>query len=111
MKGARCRRFPPQGVVRVWHDGDWGIGSWLAMTLVMLLFWGALLALVMWVVRGTERAPQVPDDRETVGDTALAVLERRFVRGEIDEDEFTRRRTVLLGADAGSPSPPAAGRR
>src|SRR5690349_15070879 len=28
-----------------WHDGSWGAGQWVAMTIGMVLFWG-LLALV-----------------------------------------------------------------
>lgn len=82
----------------MWHDGDWGVDSWIAMTLAMLLFWGGLLALVTWVIRGAERGPQAPDEPSgTVREPALDLLAQRFARGEIDEDEFTRRRAVLQG--------------
>lgn len=88
----------------MWHDDDWGVGSWFGMTLGMLLFWGALFALAMWVIRGMERAPQAPDEgSEVVGETALAILARRYARGEIDEDEFTRRRAVLQGTYSAAP--------
>ena len=66
------------------------------MSLMMIVFWGGLIALVVWAVRsfgnpaGTERRRESPPD-------ALAILEERFARGEIDQEEFERRRAVLRG--------------
>lgn len=79
----------------MWHGGDWSAWDWTAMTLMMLLFWGGLITLVVYLARtgggrssraiGTASAPATPDE----------VLAERFARGEIDEDEFARRRAVL----------------
>ena len=33
------------------HGYGWDVGDWLAMSLLMIVFWGALLALVVWAVR------------------------------------------------------------
>lgn len=78
----------------MWHDGDWGTGAWLAMSLMMLLFLGGLIALVVWLARiGAGRNPRV--DETSLPATPDEVLAERFARGEIDEDEFTRRRQVL----------------
>ena len=76
-----------------WDHGGWGAGEWLAMSLMMLVFWAALIALVLWLVRSF-RTDQRSD---TTAPTARAdeVLAERFARGEIDEDEFTRRRELL----------------
>jgi putative membrane protein len=87
-------------VVAVWYygHGDMGWGSWVAMTLTFILFWGAVVTLVVWAVRSVRR-----NDAQSKGvtpppsttDRADEVLAERFARGEIDEDEFIRRRNVL----------------
>ena len=81
------------------HDGM-GWGGWLAMSLTFVLFWGAIIAFAVWWVRsyrsdhGTDRTPTT--------DRADEVLAERFARGEIDEDEFTRRRELLHSGHAPS---------
>jgi putative membrane protein len=76
----------------MWYGGGWG--GWIMMTLVMLLFWGGLIAVIVLFARvlGT-------DSRTRSGATASAradeLLTERFARGEIDEDEFRRRMTLL----------------
>lgn len=76
-----------------WGHGGWGAGDWLAMSLMMVVFWGALIALVVWLVRrlGPDRTTDTTPPRPR----AEEVLAERFARGEIDEDEFTRRRELL----------------
>jgi len=58
------------------------------------LFWIALLALIIWALvrlaRGTAGRY-----REQQAETPQEILERRFARGEIDEDEYHRRRAGL----------------
>jgi putative membrane protein len=75
-------------------NGGWGVGGWLAMSLMMLVVWGLPIALVVWAVRsGFHRdrpavtTPPRPDADE--------VLAERFARGEIDEVEFAHRLEVL----------------
>jgi len=53
----------------------------------MVLFWGALLATGVYFIR---RRPA----REA-GPSAEEVLAERYARGEIDAEEYRRRRTVL----------------
>lgn len=78
-----------------WQHGQWGAGEWLATSLVMLLVWSAVIALVVWVVRrprhqaATHRAGQQSSTR------AEGVLAERFARGEIDEQEYARGRDLL----------------
>jgi putative membrane protein len=55
----------------------------------MALFWVAVILLVVWAIRGTERPPS------TSHRTALHNLEERFARGEIGPDEFEARRSAL----------------
>ena len=34
-----------------YYDGNWGVGEWLAMGAMMLVFWGLLIGLVIWAIR------------------------------------------------------------
>ncbi|QKW05199.1 SHOCT domain-containing protein [Streptomyces sp. NA04227] len=73
------------------HHG--GPGPWI---LFFPLIWAAVIVGVVALLRRTvwrgRRAPWHP----TGGDNApIAVLGRRFATGEIDEDEYRRRLTVL----------------
>lgn len=82
-----------------WNDG-WGAGGWIAMSLMMVVFWGGLIALVVWLVRSSQHQHGYQDqhlanhpvDPTQRGEELLA---ERFARGEIDEEEFTRRRELL----------------
>lgn len=70
----------------MWFGGWW-------MALWMLLFWGGVIALVVWAVRATSDGGRRDDD----GKRALHILEERFARGEIDREEFEQRRSILEG--------------
>jgi putative membrane protein len=80
----------------MWDDGGWTAGSWILMTLTMLVFWGGLVLLVAWLVHslrpGTGPAPA---SGAAMAQAADEVLAERFALGEIDEEEFTRRRAAL----------------
>ena len=60
---------------------------WVVSLLVVVVG----LALLVSAVRPGRRAPDEPP-----GD-ALRILEERYARGEIDEDEFHQRRRTLMG--------------
>lgn len=79
-----------------YDDANWGATEWLAMSVMMLLFWGLLIGLVVWAVRNlrTEGESVRPP---AVSGRAEEVLAERYARGEIDEAEFQRRRELLLG--------------
>lgn len=76
-------------------DAGWGLGGWLAMSLMMVVFWGGLIALVVLLVRGSFRSGQQPTDSSPPERNPEQVLAERFARGEIDEGEFARRSEVL----------------
>jgi putative membrane protein len=73
----------------MWDDG-WGTGAWLVMSLLMLIFWALVVAGVIWLVRGARSAPPSVTDSG-----ARQVLDERFARGEISEDEYRQRRVLL----------------
>jgi putative membrane protein len=77
-----------------WNGGGWGIGAWILMALVMVVFWGGIVALVIFLVRraraGHGEHPLVQTHHE-----AERILNERFARGEIEDEEFTARRAAL----------------
>lgn len=64
---------------------NWGQGWWW-MGLSMILFWAVVIGFVVWAVRTSGRHADAGR-----ADRAREVLEERYVRGDIDEEEFTRR--------------------
>lgn len=78
-----------------WYGG-WGWGAWLAMAILMLVFWGIVAAAVVVFVRslGRHREDHSPgaSARE---DQASRILDERFARGEIDAEEYRSRRDLL----------------
>ncbi len=81
------------------HDGL-GWGGWLLMGLLTLLLVGLVVGLVLLLVRSTsERGPAAGHARPGPQSAAEHVLDERFARGEIDEEEYLRRRSVLRGSE------------
>ncbi len=79
-----------------WHYGP---GPWI---LVLPVIWVAIAATVITVLRRTGWAGRRGPGRPAGPDDPMAVLGRRFASGEIDEDEYWRRSSVLnesFGAD------------
>ncbi len=72
-----------------WMGGNWWIG-WVTM----LLCWGLAIAGIVWLVRTLVAGGTGSTERGR----ALAILEERFARGEISEDEFRRMRDELRQA-------------
>lgn len=75
-------------------DGwDWYWGA-----VMMILFWGALIAAIVFAVRaggGSRSANGGPGERTPGTPDAKTVLETRFAKGEISREEFEERRRVL----------------
>lgn len=78
-----------------YHDGNWSGGDWLVMGSMMLLFWAVVIALVVWAVRSARKGDVHPDSAGTNAARADDILAERYARGEIEEDEFRRRRELL----------------
>ena len=78
-----------------WHNGGgWDAGQWVAMALMMLIFWGTVAAVIVVLLRRPGVHHDTAPPRGT-HDNAERILGERFARGEIDEEEFTRRRDAL----------------
>ena len=68
---------------------DWGGGWGMILWPFYLVIWLAIIALV---IRWTGAAGQ-GSSRTT--STARDILDERFARGEIDDDEYEKRRRIL----------------
>ena len=65
-------------------------GWWLIGMSMMVLFWVAIVLLVVWVVRSL-----FPRERRWGHDLALETLEQRYAKGEISAAEYEQARARL----------------
>ena len=84
-----------------WSNGRWGLGSWLAMGLMMVIFWAAVISLGVWAVRAVSTGHRALPRRRGPG-RAEQELAERYARGEIDEAQLTRARSILHADDTAS---------
>lgn len=89
------------------HGGDVGFGWWLVMTIGMVLFWGGVVALLVFLLRGDGRGSR-SQDAAPAGPTPREVLDRRLAEGSIDVEEYERRRRLLQGFETSAESDDAA---
>ena len=68
----------------MWWSGDWGWGIWLTMALMMAAFWAVLIWAVLTLVR-----------RNAADRDSPSSLAERYACGDIDDDEYLRRRDLL----------------
>ena len=74
----------------MWSNGEgWGWGAWLAMTLMMLIFWGGIAWVVVTLIQHNGTWPT--RDQPAPSADPLRILDERFARGEIDDDDYRRR--------------------
>jgi putative membrane protein len=79
------------------HVGGWGYGLGI---LAMVLFWGALILVIVAMVRyaGRDRSAGYPPETSAASpqpSRAEEILAERFARGEIGADEYRERLDVL----------------
>lgn len=67
--------------------GDMGLAQWVGM----IALWAGVIALVIWAV--TRLFPSQPGFR------ALATLDQRFARGEVDLDSYLAARDAMTLSD------------
>ncbi len=71
------------------HMWGWGGGWWwLLMPIGMIVFWGGIIALIVWAIS------QFTQSRGG-GDNALDIARARYARGDISQEEFDRLRRDL----------------
>ena len=78
-----------------WHDGSPGWGGWVLMSVMMVLFWGALIFAGVAVWKALSRDNRSSSRTDPAKSDPELLLDERFARGEIDEDDYKRRRELL----------------
>jgi putative membrane protein len=68
-----------------------GFGWWMFGAIFMIIFWGGLIALIVWAVTRLSRRGG-PGHRD-----ALDIARERYARGEIARDQFEQIKRDLQG--------------
>lgn len=81
----------------LWWHPVWGWGHMIFGSLMMIVFWGGIIALIVLLVRRLGGAGGSGDSSGSAPRrTPLDILQERFAKGEIDRQEYEERRRVLL---------------
>ncbi|NUP52003.1 MAG: SHOCT domain-containing protein [Catenulispora sp.] len=72
----------------------WG---WFGMTIGMIVFWGLLIAVGVFLYRSLSRTDAPPTSYTTAAPDPRQILAERYARGEIDDDEYQHRLATLSG--------------
>ena len=74
------------------HDADGG--WWIVMAVGMVLFWGLVIAGLIWLARTVlaDRHRDAGVERES---SAIDILDRRLAEGDIEIEEYRARRGEL----------------
>jgi len=81
-----------------YYNGGGGThwGAWILVIIAMLVFWGALAWIIVTLLRHrgshSDRRPVPPSGTSP---DALLILDERLARGEIEEEEYKRRRDLI----------------
>ncbi len=59
----------------------------------MWIFWILLLVILVWVVKAV--MTDTGSKNANIDESPLEILKKRYARGEIEEDEYIRRRNEL----------------
>lgn len=76
-----------------WMSG-WG---WFGMAVMLVTFLALLVVAAVVVVRLLGPRDEPRGGGRPAGRSAMEILQERYARGEIDEEEFQRRRAVPSG--------------
>ncbi len=84
-----------------WSDHDLSAWGWVVMSVSMVLFWGLLVLGGVLILRALNQpssaGPASPRP------TPQQLLDERFARGEIEEEEYRRRSATLGGSHHATP--------
>ena len=74
-----------------WGQHMFGLGwsGWLLGGLMMLLFWGGIIALAFFAIRALSGSgSRATSNQSMSGESALDILKKRYARGEISKEEY-----------------------
>ena len=77
------------------HMAGW---AWFGMTIGMIAFWGLLITVAVLAYRAFSGDTSAGgQNTASITSDARQILAQRYARGEIDEDEYSRRLATLSG--------------
>jgi len=81
--------------------GHWGL--WIVMIVAMVVFWGALAWIIVTFLRHRGTPPGTPSANPGLtgpppSSDGMRILNERLARGEIDQDEYIKLRTLIQGS-------------
>lgn len=67
----------------------WGLGG----SLMMIIFWGAIIFFIVWLVRELKgnNSSSTPKSKSSID-----ILKERYAKGEIDKQEFEEKKRDLI---------------
>ena len=72
----------------------YGYGGWWVFGFLMfIIFWGAVIALIVWAIRRSHGTGSGP----SVARSPLDIAKERYARGEISKDQFEQIKKDLMG--------------
>ncbi|ALV63433.1 hypothetical protein ADU37_CDS17340 [Thermococcus sp. 2319x1] len=75
-----------------WHDMmGFGWFGWFGM-LFMLVFWVLVILGIVWLIKWAAESGS-----KTSRKRALEILDEKYAKGEIDDEEYERRKRKILG--------------
>ena len=74
----------------MWDYSGMNGGNWLWMAPMMVLLWGAVIALVVFAVLAIKGRP-------SEGQQAIVTLKQRLASGQINQDEYEKTLRLLEG--------------
>ena len=78
----------------MWGYGNWDWSTWISIMIIMLVFLLMIFFTVVMLTRYVTPRSMFQDQPEYRNDPRQ-ILAERFARGEIDEDEYLKRKAVL----------------
>jgi len=82
--------------------GDVGAGWMALMMALMVLFWGAIIIGIVWVIRSATRGEPSAGKTPPSNESPVEILERRFAEGALTSEDYRARREVLVGGSSES---------
>lgn len=80
----------------MWGGAGWGFGHGAISLLMLLLIVALIGALIFAALRGSHKHPPQPNSSQEQPN-AMQILDERLARGEIDLEDYERRRDALSG--------------